>query len=209
MFAYELIVNLNKVMYDFYDWDSSDELVHIRKTPFIKVSNEAYIDLISRDVVVDDKFLEIIKDKTLVSEDALPITYGSVITNGSNVSFVSFSSDGKICNRSKMSISEELELMELSYKIRICNIGYKVIGSKIYYNKLTRNGEENIKKILDELYKIKEEEEKIDYLYYEWFNTEVGSDKYKCLVNDIKKRYSFKHIDFLETLNMVISEKKV
>ena len=49
--------------------------------------------------------------------------------------------------------------------------------------------------------------DKIDYLYYEWFNTNKGKNKYKKLVSSIKSSYTSKHEYILELLNLLKIKK--
>jgi len=51
--------------------------------------------------------------------------------------------------------------------------------------------------------------EKIDYLYYEWFDSNDGDDKYFKLVSDLKSKFTDKHMEFLELLNLLTIKNNV
>ena len=51
------------------------------------------------------------------------------------------------------------------------------------------------------------DKEKINYLYYEWFNKEAAINAYTLLVKSIKKDYTDKHREFYSLLNMLTVKK--
>ena len=46
----------------------------------------------------------------------------------------------------------------------------------------------------------------IDYLYYEWFDTNNGDNKLDKLISNIRESYSNKHIEFLNILNLITNK---
>ena len=72
---------------------------------------------------------------------------------------------------------------------------------------MTRNEEKVTNLILNELELIMDSTDKIDYLYYEWFNTNKGKNKYKKLVSSIKSSYTSNHEYMLELLNLLKIKK--
>ena len=209
IYAYDLLVNLNSEMYDFYDWVEEDAFTHIRKCPLIKVTDKDFINLCFKKIRVTSDFLDLIKDKCQVFKNSgvETITYACIFTNGINSSMVTFESSGFVLQRSKFLVSEELLINELSSKIKITYISYNVINKKCQFNKMLREEKEKISIILSELESIKNSKEKIDYLYYEWFGKKSSDNKYEELIKDIKFAYSNKHSEFLEILNLILVEK--
>ena len=39
-YVYDIYLNLNNVLYDFFDWDKNDKLIHIKKIPIFKIWNK-------------------------------------------------------------------------------------------------------------------------------------------------------------------------
>ena len=39
-YIYDVTLNFNEILYDFFEWNNSDTLTHIRKIPMFKVNNE-------------------------------------------------------------------------------------------------------------------------------------------------------------------------
>ena len=67
-YYYDIILNWgeNKA-YEFYEWNDTDYLELIKKIPLIKIKTKTFLDFISKNFKVNKDFLDMIKDKTLVS----------------------------------------------------------------------------------------------------------------------------------------------
>lgn len=74
---------------------------------------------------------------------------------------------------------------------------------------MIRSEKKILNDILEELNSIKNDKEKIDYLYYEWFDSNDGDDKYFKLVSDLKSKFTDKHMEFLELLNLLTIKNNV
>lgn len=204
IYAYDLIINLNNNTYDYYDWIDSDKLMHIRRVPLFKVNNKTYKDISFRNVKSSSNVLNMIKDKTQVfTIKALEtIEEAMIITNGINAMFIYMDNKGNIISRSKFLVNEELEIIELSNKMKEVKLDYKINDKNVIFNSMTREEEKTINLITNLISKIKNEKEKIDYIYFEWFK-EFNTD-YDKLISDIKRKYTLKHKELLDTLNLLI-----
>ena len=49
-YIYDILLNYNKKLYEFYDWNLSDSIVHIRKIPIFKISTNQLIDLVNNKI---------------------------------------------------------------------------------------------------------------------------------------------------------------
>lgn len=209
IYAYDLLINLNEVLYDFYDWQENDDLMHIRRVPLFKVDDKSYNDFIFKKVRISDDALNLIKDKTQVftSKSLVILNYAMIITNGENALLLEFDSQGFVNRKSKFLVNEELEVVELSESMKTTEITYNVISKKCIQNAMIRSEKKTLDKILSELYLIKDDKEKIDYLYYEWFGEEVCTNKYEKLTESLKNRFTERHEEFLETLELLALQK--
>lgn len=208
-YVYDILSNFNQELYDFYDWDKNDNFTHLRKVPSFRVSKEVLVDLMFKKVKIKGNLLKLIKDKTQVftKEGVDVIEYCFVVSDSVNSLGVILDEDGVVYKRSKFLVSEELEINKCLKTSKIYNVEYSLLSSKTHYSNMTRNEEKVTNLILNELELIMDSTDKIDYLYYEWFNTNKGKNKYKKLVSSIKSRYTSKHEYILELLNLLKIKK--
>lgn len=208
-YVYDILSNFNQELYDFYDWDKNDNFTHLRKVPSFRVSKEVLVDLMFKKVKIKCNLLKLIKDKTQVftKEGVDVIEYCFIVSDSVNSLGVILDEDGVIYKRSKFLVSEELEINKCLKTSKIYNVEYNLLSSKTHYSNMTRNEEKITNLILNELELIMDSTDKIDYLYYEWFNTNKGKNKYKKLVSSIKSSYTSKHEYILELLNLLKIKK--
>lgn len=208
-YVYDILSNFNQELYDFYDWDKNDNFTHLRKVPSFRVSKEVLVDLTFKKVKIKGNLLKLIKDKTQVftKEGVDVIEYCFIVSDSVNALGVILDEDGVVYKRSKFLISEELEINKCLKTSKIYNVEYNLLSSKTHYSNMTRNEEKVTNLILNELELIMDSTDKIDYLYYEWFNTNKGKNKYKKLVSSIKSSYTSKHEYILELLNLLKIKK--
>lgn len=208
-YVYDILSNFNQELYDFYDWDKNDNFTHLRKVPSFRVSKEVLVDLMFKKVKIKGNLLKLIKDKTQVftKEGVDVIEYCFIVSDSVNSLGVILDEDGVVYKRSKFLVSEELEINKCLKTSKIYNVEYNLLSSKIHYSNMTRNEEKVTNLILNELELIMDSTDKIDYLYYEWFNTNKGKNKYKKLVSSIKSSYTSKHEYILELLNLLKIKK--
>lgn len=208
-YVYDILSNFNQELYDFYDWDKNDSFTHLRKVPSFRVSKEVLVDLMFKKVKIKGNLLKLIKDKTQVftKEGVDVIEYCFIVSDSVNALGVILDEDGVVYKRSKFLVSEELEINKCLKTSKIYNVEYNLLSSKTHYSNMTRNEEKVTNLILNELELIMDSTDKIDYLYYEWFNTNKGKNKYKKLVSSIKSSYTSKHEYMLELLNLLKIKK--
>ena len=63
-YIYDIILNFQEVIYDFYEWNQTDSISHIRKIPVFKVNSRDLYTIWNYNVIFDISFLEKIKNKT-------------------------------------------------------------------------------------------------------------------------------------------------
>ena len=214
IYIYDIIVNFNKDLYDFYDWTETDIIEHIRKVPLIRVNSKSFSKILNKNILINKTLLEKIYNKTEIYSNKIleKVNYGVLISNGNNIIAVIFTKNGVVDKYSRLLIDEELEIKEIAKNLDEFNLEYKIINNKNLYNRFTRQEKRKINVILNELTKIKnnKEIEKLSYLYFEWFNKENTNENfYEELINNIKQGYSQKHEDFIKLLNIIESKNNV
>ena len=51
-YIYDILLNYNKELYDFYEWNLDDDICHIRKTPLFKVTTNQLVDIANNDIKI-------------------------------------------------------------------------------------------------------------------------------------------------------------
>lgn len=175
-YVYDVLLNFNKEMYEFYDWNLDDYISHIRKILVFRVDNKTMSDLINNNVVVDSDFLVKISNRTemFTKQNVKIINYAALFTNGSFVIGLKFDKNGEIIGRSKLLIDEELDILDSALDMSEYNLKYNLINNNKNLCFKTRKEVFIEKYISKKLNEIKDNKEMIKYLYYECFNEKNG-----------------------------------
>ncbi len=182
-YVYDVLLNFNKEMYEFYDWNLDDYISHIRKILVFRVDNKTMSDLVNNSIVVDSDFLIKISNRTemFTKQNVKIINYAALFTNGSFVIGIKFDKNGEIIGRSKLLIDEELDILDSALDMNEYNLKYKVINTNKNEFFKTRKEVFIEKYISKKLNEVKDNKEMLKYLYYECFN-EKNTDFRKMLL---------------------------
>lgn len=195
-YYYDIILNWNELRaYDFYEWNDFDSLELIKKIPLIKIKHKTFLDLVTHNVKIDVSFLEIIKDKTLVSDkkDLKRIEYAALFTDTKNVIAIEFNEKGKSISRSKLLVDDELNVLEVIYGLKDTNIDYEI--RELLSTENTLRQEKDAKRLIQveikNLYQNKEID-KLKYLYYEYKKEKVEDIDYiyENIMHDLNTKFN-------------------
>ncbi len=207
IYIYDLTLNFNDKLYDFYDWKETDNIVHFRKIPLIKLNDKNYDRFLNNKVVVDDELLSLIREKTQQYKGRLlkTIQYAIVFTNGFDSFAVMFDSNGTSIKKSRLVIGEELEVIDLSNNLKVKDLNCKILSKDNFLNKFTRDEAFLIDSVISKINAHKNNSELLKYLYYE-LNNKVynGKNCYDDLINDIVCEFNPKINRLVEILNLYV-----
>ena len=193
-YTYNVTVNFNKSLINFYEWNEKDNITKLNKTLVYEVDMKTYKDILNMNIIVNKSFL----DKLAISN------YTCIFTTEVDAVCVKFDAMGSIILISKLLLDEEKDILEELTKENKIILNYKKISNKqIQYSKFTRNEKQNIDKILNFLNKEKDNTSLIEYLYYEWFNKMKSNNKYKDLYLGVMKEYCDKHDKLLKIIELL------
>lgn len=188
-YIYDVILNFNKVFYDFYEWNDSDDIIHIRKIPSFKISSDDLNSLKYYTVKIDDSIFNKILNKTEVfrKKTIRCIKNSCIFSDGKDIIAVSF--DGGRVNylKSSLDIDESDEIMDIIKYQKEIKIPYEVLSKKKYNNFKTRFEIENeifMKSELDKIY-CNHDYKKLNYIYLECFGKTVNN--FDRAISQIKK----------------------
>lgn len=197
-YIYDIYLNFNEELYDFFDWNKSDKLTHIKMIPIFKVNEDTIKSFISNIVKLDEKTFLLVQNKSTIWNKTNKYKNYALFADENNVIAIEFDDEGKSINKSYLLINEELEILETTYKLRTKNIEYRILNKDTIKIKTRKQiKEENF--ITDELKNI--DSNKLNYIYFECFgkhendrnlilnkllNLSKNSKTYKNLYNILK-----------------------
>lgn len=184
IYVYDILINFidSKRVYEVFEWNSSDNIEHIKRIPLFLVNYNLIDDILNKDVHVSKDFLEIIKSKTILYDnDNKQIKYACLLTEGNRVYAFEFNSEGSVEYKSSLLLDEEEEVIELSLQLDNYIIDYNVKSITDYKLYLTRKGEQNRNYIIKDLKHTYDNKNysKLKYLYNECFGEDKRSNKDK------------------------------
>ena len=184
-YIYDILINLQKKLYDFYEWNLSDDIIHVRKIPLIKVNNVDMLNIRNKQIIMNDDFLKVINNRTEVfsNHNIRIIKYLCLFSNDEDVVAVEFSKNGTKVRVSKLLIDEELEVLEVSEHINVTEVVYQIEDSQSIDNFKTRKELKIYDYILKQLNK--SNYERIKYLYFECFDRQ--EEDLQIIINDIEE----------------------
>lgn len=210
IYIYDILLNFNTSLIEFFEWKENDLIKYIKKIPIYKVSDDFLYNLVNNEIKIESNFLNNIKDKTLFDNQNNNFKYCCLFTNNKIIIGVVFNEIGNVLYLSRLLIEEEKEILTIANRLSLYNINYEIcnINNKINDN-LTRKEKDiknNLLKTINFLYK-NNDFEKLNYLYYEYFNKiENNNEKiYNSLILSMDS-FNSKHTDLYDILTL--SSKK-
>lgn len=206
-YIYDVLVNYKEKLYDFYDWNVSDDVIHIRKIPLFKVDSKTMFDFKNNKVKVDNNFLIDIKNKTEIfnNKNIKTIEYSFILSDGLEVIAFTFDYNGISNKKSCLLLDEETEVLEVIERIDETSIKY-INVSKQNIDKFKTRKELMIQQFIKtEINNIVKDDniDKLKYLYYECFNKRENDPiKIVSKINNSLKKdwdsFAFKIYDFFK-----------
>ena len=95
-YTYDIYLNFNKKLYDFFDWNKTDKLIHIKKIPIFKIPEKHILKIIKYSVKIDNNFLNSITCKTEIWNYSNTYKNCALFTDGSNAIALEFDKNGII-----------------------------------------------------------------------------------------------------------------
>ena len=212
-YIYDVLLNFSDTerIVEFFEWNNNDSIDHIKRMPLIRISSNAFNELINNNIVVEKEFLDKIQDSTWMYKKTKNLEYAVLITDLNKVIAFEFNKEGKTIAKSGLLLDEEEEIIEESYDLKEEKLNYK-IESKINNNIfLTREEQKKQKYLLLELDNIVKEnnKNKLNFLYHEIFLKDklTFEEKYLKLKEDIEKNYTSKYNNLYEIVRLTYIKK--
>lgn len=209
--TYDILVNYQKIAYEFYDWNKTDDVKHIKVIPTFKVSDKCLQDFYNYDLMVDRTFLDMIKDKTEIFIKGLTVKepYACVLFSSYSALSFKFDKQGNVIGKSNLLFDEADDIITAFYSLEETKINYKVTNMEKLNSFYTRYESKMIDDLINYLKQIQKNSNDYEtkYIYFECFNKEIDSSKkaYEKLFNSVNK-LDFKVIEKLKNLMKVLKK---
>lgn len=203
-YVYDILVNFNENLYDFYDWNLNDPVTHIRRIPIYKVTSKQFYEIKNYQVKFDSKFLEAIKNRTefFSGRNIKIMKYAFLLTDGLDIMGIFI---GDSIKYTSLQMDEELDILE-DFRFKESHLDYQITSAKNAMILKTRYQIEQINKMRQKLNDLIKENNisKIQYIYYECFN-----EKEKQISLILERFYhSLENYQFLEKLTTFFEQHK-
>ena len=213
IYVYDVVLNLNNTLVEFFEWEEKDNIKYVRKIPFYKINEKTMNDFIKNNVKVEEEFIEKLYDKAKLEDNYDDeYKYLSLFTDGNLILGVSFTKDGKNKLISRLLLDEEDEILLLGNRLTLTNIDYNIIDSKKNNNtSLTRNEfliKTNLEKEFKTLYN-NNLVDKLNYFYFEYFN-KINNNKELCyqeLIDSLNNNFNKKHVNLYDIIKLSYEHK--
>ena len=137
-YIYDIILNFNESLYEFYEWKDDDNIEYIKKIPIVKVAESVFSDLKNNEFVVDDEFLNTIYNKCEVygNYGIGKIEYACLFCIDDLLTYLELDRKIKILNYIKeknitlLNVTSNMEELLYMDKILVMNKGKKEIFDK-------------------------------------------------------------------------------
>ena len=214
-YVYDLILNFNDELYDFYEWQKLDTMYHIKRINLIKISSSDYNNILDYHVIFDDEFLLNIFNRCEYYDgrNINKIPYAVLISDTTRVMAIILNMQGEIVKYSSLLLDEEEDILDLVSKNPIIKLHYQKKDIKHIISMKTRNENKIIKLIKKDLNNTYQDKDlgKLKYLYYEYFNkTSDDIDLiYQSLMKELNGEISNKHYNLYNLIKLSYSHKIV
>ncbi len=213
-YIYDILMNLDEKLYEFYEWATDDDIEYFKKIPLFKVNDITYKNIVINAIITDQSFINSIYNITEIYDckRIKLVNYACLFTNDKEALGVLLNKVGKIIMISKLYIDEEAEVLDIAQGMSETTIN--IINSSIFEDNnmfLTRNEAQKkqfLAKELEELY-MNKKIDKLKYLYYECFSSvEYNIDTvYERIKQFLNIEWDKKHDDLYDLVRLSYSKK--
>lgn len=210
-YVYDLVLNFNEILYDFYEWDRNDSYFHIKKISVIRVDSKTYNEIIDNKIRFnDDYFINIFNKCEYYDKKKIKtFDYVFLLTDTYRTIALMLDEELNVIKYSSLLLDEEEEVNEISSRVPLIKLEYNIIEKHSFSN-LTRYEKRILNYIEKDLHKSYKNKDlnKLRYLYYEYFNEESDDleEIYKSLIESLEK-YDVKHNNLYKLIKLSCNTK--
>lgn len=169
-YIYDIVLNFNRLYYDFYEWKDTDNILNFRKIPLFKINNKDYINYKYDDIRFSKGFLDLVRECSCLMNGNSSVT-AFLVSNGREVMGIRIDNEGNVIGRSSLLIDEEEEIINDISDLDISKIEYDIIGKNSDDRFISRIIREK-KKYLMDFFNNNDDINIYKYIYYDFYEKE-------------------------------------
>ena len=120
-YYYDLLVNLDEVAWEFYEWEKKDVILPIKKIPFLRINEKEFKEISAYEGKIEKNWLEPYIGKTQIKKDK---SKNLLLSTTKNSLAIEINSTGQIISRSKLLIEDENNCNELASSLKETTIPF-------------------------------------------------------------------------------------
>lgn len=206
-YIYDIVLNFNKELYEFFEWKDDDNLINIRKIPLIKINDDDFVSLLYNKIKIEKLVLDTFKKKFSLYSEEINGNVICIVTNGQRAMGVMFDQLGNLIGRSAMLLDEEEEVLEESENLEVTKLLYEINKTQQVNIKLSRVEIEK-KQYIENFLNAIDDIKILKYIYFDYFDREAEKeDIKKILLMELEKKWD-NNLNRLYTLTQTLSNVK-
>lgn len=206
-YIYDIVLNFNKELYEFFEWKDDDNLINIRKIPLIKINDDDFVSLLYNKIKIEKLVLDTFKKKFSLYSEEINGNVICIVTNGQRAMGVMFDQFGNLIGRSAMLLDEEEEVLEESENLEETKLLYEINKTQQVNIKLSRVEIEK-KQYIENFLNAIDDIKILKYIYFDYFDREAEKeDIKKILLMELEKKWD-NNLNRLYTLTQTLSNVK-
>lgn len=197
-YIYDVVLNFQNEYYDFYDWNKSDNIYHMRKIPILKISSAQLLDIKNNTVKFNDDTFKIlnVKAERFKQNSISKVKYTIILGDEHEALAIKLNKNGLVHLKSSLFPDEQDDIIEILKFQNETELNYQIVKShKInpFKTRFELEHENFIHHELDEIYKQKNIQ-KLNYLCLECFgkpekNPNHAYEKLKQEINNANENF--------------------
>lgn len=205
-YIYDIVLNFNEELYEFFEWKDDDNLVNIRKIPLIKVNDNDFISLLYNKVRIEKQVLDALKKNFSLYSEEINGNVICIITNGQRAIGIMFDSLGDVVGKSAMLLDEEEEVLEECENLNETKLLYVTNENmpNVNLSRVEREKKQYVKDFLNGI----NDNKVLKYIYFDYFDEESENENIKeVLLAEVEKKWN-NNLDRLYNLTQTLSNVK-
>ena len=188
-YIYDIVLNFNKELYEFFEWKDDDNLINIMKIPLIKINDDDFVSLLYNKIKIEKLVLDTFKKKFSLYSEEINGNVICIVTNGQRAMGVMFDQLGNLIGRSAMLLDEEEEVLEESENLEETKLLYEINKTQQVNIKLSRVEIEK-KQYIENFLNAIDDIKILKYIYFDYFDREAEKeDIKKILLMELEKKW--------------------